>query len=92
MACYEKDQEYLQNLLDDIGLGDSDNEEIVFEDESDEEEQDNVELVNHQSDSEQEIFDSEEIVEHPISPLVYIGIVKNMTKIKITIQNLLLFF
>lgn len=92
MACYEKDQEYLQNLLDDIGLGDSDNEEIVFEDESDEEEQDNVELVNHQSDSEQEISDSEEIVEHPISPLVYIGIVKNMTKIKITIQNLLLFF
>ncbi|KAJ8938411.1 hypothetical protein NQ318_011994 [Aromia moschata] len=58
MGTYEKEQERLQMLLDEVGL---DDENInIYDDESDEGEQDLEETLNHESESEQEISDRDD--------------------------------
>lgn len=73
MGEYERNQEYLQKLLESVGLDSEDNDVVTFEDESDKEEQDIEEILYHQSESEQDISDTEDSAVGQSNGLVYIS-------------------
>jgi len=69
MGSYEREQARLQALLDDVGL---ESDGGAYNDESDKEEQDGQESLDHQSESEQDISDTDEEISCSTS-LSFIG-------------------
>lgn len=73
MATYEKQQQHLWKLFEESGgYRDSDEKETA-DDESDGDEQDFVETINHDSESEQEISDVEDDNVSNSSSLSFVG-------------------
>lgn len=87
MWSYEKKQEHLKKLYDEMitsELAENENQEIVFDDEDSEDEEDvvNESFENQDSDTEQEIseVESEEISDTPLSDYPYFLGKDNLTK------------
>lgn len=72
MYSYEKEQRRLQNFMDEV-LTEMENEGATYDDESDDEEEDFEELLNHESESEQELSDTNEDEACESSSLSFIG-------------------
>ena len=77
MGTPEMDQERHRRLLQEVGSGIESEENNLYEDESDEEEQDFQETVNHKSESEEDISDADEEDVIMSTSLSFLGTSKN---------------
>lgn len=78
MGSYEKEEERLQNLLNEVGLDDESNSNNYYDDVSDEDEVDYEERINHESESEEEISDVDEGETSTSTAFSYIGMIENI--------------